>query len=157
MRRRRKYKVKIYDEAHLEDRGEFSLSWWRVLPVVLAFAVIFIFIGVGIVWFTPVKKKLPGYMKTDQRARTEEAYTRVDSLEQLYTLHQAYLDNLLEVLNSNRDPETYDTTAVVLLSNSDTLKVASEIEKQFFKRMEEAGYITSIQPQNNDPEEQSDE
>lgn len=141
---RHKYKVKLFDEAHLVDRGGFTVTWVRVIAVSILIMGIFIFIGIGIVWFTPVKKKLPGYMPPDQRARTEEACMKVDSLQELYKVHQAYLDNLIKVLDTERNPDIVDTVGSALPLVPDSLMVSSEIEKEFMKKMEEAGYVITV-------------
>lgn len=144
MRRRPKYKVKIYDEAHLVDRGGFSLTWPRVILFSLILILIFGGMGVALVWFTPLKNKLPGYLRTEERVKTEQAILRMDSIEQLYTVHQAYLDNLVKVLDTDREPDVPDTVARALPLIPDSIMVSSEIEKEFLKRMEEAGYIIAI-------------
>lgn len=144
MKNRRKYKVRIVDEAHLVDKGGFSLTWPRMMFVVLGVLVVFVLLGIGIVCLTPVKKLLPGYMRPDQRVRTEEAYLKVDSLEELYKVHQAYLDNLVKVLDTDREPDIPDTVGAALPMIPDSLMVSSEIEKEFMKKMEEAGYIITI-------------
>ena len=144
MKRRSRLKVKFFDEAHLVDRGGFTVTWLRVALATLVVMGIFILIGIGIVWFTPVKKKLPGYMPPAQRARTEQAYLKVDSLEELYKVHQAYLDNLVKVLDTDRRPDFIDTLDNALPLVPDSLMVSSEIEREFMKKMEEAGYIITV-------------
>lgn len=153
MKNRPKYKVKIVDEAHLVEKGGFSLTWPRVILAFLGLLVVFIFLGIGIVCLTPVKKLLPGYMRPDQRVMTEEAYIKVDSLQELYRVHQAYLDNLVKVLDTDREPDIPDTVGVALPLIPDSLMVSSEIEREFMKKMEEAGYIITI---NEDYEESAE-
>ena len=144
MKGKPKYRVKIYDEAHLVDRGSFSVSWLKVSLAALLFMELFIGIGIGIVWFTPLQKKLPGYMPPEQRAKTEETYLRVDSLHELYKMHQAYLDNIVKVLDADRAPDVPDTIGAPLSVIPDSLLVSSEIELKFLKKMEEAGYIITL-------------
>lgn len=142
--KRPKYKVRIYDEAHLVDRGSFSLTWLRVIIFSLIVMVFFISIGVCIVWFTPVKNHLPGYLRQEQRDKTEEAFVKVDSLLQLYNMHQAYLDNLVKVLDTDREPDVADTIVRALPLIPDSIMVSSEIEREFIRKMEEAGYVIAI-------------
>lgn len=153
MKRRAKWKVRLIDEAHLVDRGSFTITGWRVGLATFCIVVFFVLVGVGIVWFTPVKKRLPGYMPPEQRARTEEAYLRVDSLRQLYMVQQAYIDNLVRVLDTDRVPEKADTTNGALPLMPDSLLVSSEIEREFMKKMEEAGYVVTINREYEDIEE----
>ena len=153
MRKRPKYKVRIYDEAHLIDKGGVSLTWPRMVLAALGVLLVFLALGFGIICLTPVKKLLPGYLGPDQRVRTEDAYMRVDSMEQLYKVHQAYLDNLVKVLDTDRQPDVPDTAGVALPLLPDSLMVSSEIEKEFMKKMEEAGYIITINQDYEETEE----
>lgn len=156
MRNRPRYRARIYDEAHLIDRGSFRISWFRVLFGVLLLVGIGIAIGFSIVWYSPIKKQLPGYMPPDERSKTEEAYLRADSLQMLYDVHQAYLENLLQVMDPNRMPDERDTTTNAWRLEPDSLSAASEIEREFVKRMGEAGYKTvaperlQANPENNE-------
>lgn len=143
MKNRSRYRVRIVDEAHLVDKGGFSLSW-KIIPVITVICIFFIAIGMGIIWLTPVKKYLPGYLRPEQRVKTEEAYLRIDSLRELYRVQEAYLDNLVKVLDSDREPDVADTVGAALPLIADSLMVSSEIEKEFMKKMEEAGYIITI-------------
>lgn len=150
MRRRGKYRVRIYDEAHLVDKGGFSVNWLKVVLASLVALVVMVSLGIVVVTFTPVNRLLPGYMKTEQRLRTESACLRVDSLEELYILHQAYLDNLIKVLDTDRQPDIPDTVGPALPLIPDSLMVSSEIEREFMKKMEEAGYIITINQEYED-------
>lgn len=153
MRKRPKYKVRIYDEAHLVDRGGFTISWPRVVFFGLVVMVVLIGVGIGLVWATPVKKLLPGYMPPAQRAQTEEACLKVDSIQELYKVHQAYLDNLVKVLNTEREPDVPDTAGWALPLVPDSLMVSSEIEREFMKKMEQAGYIIAVTKEYEEQEE----
>lgn len=92
-------------------------------------------------------------MPPEQRAKTEESYLKVDSLQELYKVHQAYLDNLVKVLDTDRAPEIPDTVGNPLPFMPDSLIVSSEIELMFLKKMEEAGYIITL---NEDYTEETD-
>ena len=153
MKKKHRYKVRIEDEAHLVEKGSFYLTWPRVIGMTVAVAIILFALGFGIIYFTPLKKILPGYMRPDQRGRTEEAYLKVDSLQELYKIHQAYLDNLVKVLNTDRKPDLPDTVGAALPMMPDSLMVSSEIEREFMKKMEQAGYIVTITEDYEESEE----
>ena len=143
MRNRPKYRVRIYDEAHLIDRGGFRISWFRIISVMFFLVALGAAIGFSVVWYSPIKKQLPGYMPADERTKTEEAYIRVDSLQMLYEVNQAYLDNLLKIMDPTREPDPQDTTSNAWRLEPDSLSAASAIEKEFVKRMRQAGYKTT--------------
>lgn len=153
MKRRPRYRVRIEDEAHLVEKGGFSLTWTRLIVAALCVMTVFMTLGACLVSFTPLKKFLPGYMLPAERLKTEDAYMKVDSLQELYKVHQAYLDNLVKVLDTDREPDIPDTAAVALPLILDSLMVSSEIEKEFMKKMEEAGYIITITESYEESEE----
>ena len=144
MKRRSKYKLKLYDEAHLTDRGEMRVSWWGVTLCAIVAMAIFIAIGISIVWFTPLKKRLPGYMVPEQRNRTEETLLEVDSLQQLFLINEQYLENLRKVLDTEREPDVADTVNRSLPFRPDSLWEASEKEKEFIRKMAAAGYKVDL-------------
>lgn len=144
MRNRSKYRVRIYDEAHLIDRGGFRISWFRIMAVVLFLIALGVGIGMSVIWFSPIKQRLPGYMQTEQRSKTEDAYLKVDSLQELYEVHQEYLNYLLKALDSDRAPDEPDTVKSAWRLEPDSLSSASEIEREFVRRMQKAGYNTSV-------------
>lgn len=143
MRNRPRYRVSIYDEAHLIDKGSFGISWFRILIAVFFLVLLGAAIGFSIVWYSPIKKQLPGYMPADERTKTEEAYIKVDSLQMLYDIHQEYLENLLKMMNPDRNPDAADTTSNAWRLEPDSLSAASEIELEFIRRMQKAGYYTN--------------
>ena len=93
-------------------------------------------------------------MPPEERSKTEEAYLRADSLQMLYDVHQAYLENLIKIMDPTRKPDKPDTTRHAWRLEPDSLSAASEIEKEFVRRMEKAGYKTSAPvSRHEDPEE----
>lgn len=137
MKRHRKIKVKIVDERHLAEIGSFNLSWPRIIICLTGIALFFIFIGMCLLWLTPLKTNLPGYMKASQRSATEENLLRLDSLKGRYEKNQAYIDNFITVLNTERTPSDsikYATAGMAGTVN-DTLIGASEREEEFVKMM----------------------
>ena len=142
MRKKSRLKLKLYDENHLIDRGEIRFSWLRVGLLTLAFGIFFICAGMAIVWFTPIKNQLPGYMPVEQRSDTEIAVLKLDSLEAIYKINQDYIDNLATILDPDHEPRvTADTISPAVRIELDSLLLPSEIELEFIRKMEDAGYV----------------
>ena len=150
MKRRSKYKLKLYDEAHLVERGGIRVSWWGASICALLFMALFIGIGMGIVWYTPIKKRLPGYMVPEQRGKTEVAYIELDSLQKLFQLNQAYLENLQMVLATEPISTSTDTVNKSFPFRPDSLWDPSPEELKFLKKMEAAGYKVELPAQEAD-------
>lgn len=96
----------------------------------------------GIIWFTPLKNQLPGYMPVEQRSESEIAVLELDSLEAVYRINQAYIDNMAAILDGNL-PATVipDTLSAALPLEIDSLLLPSEIEREFVRKMGEKGYV----------------
>lgn len=144
MKRRSRIRVKFYDEAHLIDRGGFRITWWGVALTAILFMGVFILIGMAIIWYSPIKRNLPGYMAPAQRAKTEVATLKVDSIQALYNVHQAYFENLMKVLNTDRHPDKIDTTGTAYAFTPDSLMGTTPIEQEFIKKMKQRGYKTEL-------------
>lgn len=139
MKRRRKLKVRIYDETHLTDVGGFSLTKMRIFFFCLAIAIVFIALGICVIAFTPLKNSLPGYMRDEQRSATQESILRLDSLIAEYEKNQAFIDNFLTVIDTGREPaEPTDTNVFDLESiKADSILATSKREKEFIDMMQQ--------------------
>lgn len=138
MKRDRKYRVVISDESHLCTVSDFSVSPGAALLWTLAFlAVVFILAG-ALIMLTPLRQLLPGYLDNTQRVATEENLMRLDSLQNAYRTNQAYIDNFLRVMDTERQSRDSATAASrTLRMAADSLLPAGERERRFVSSMEE--------------------
>lgn len=95
-------------------------------------------------------------MPAEERSRTEDAYLKADSLQMLFDVHQDYIENILKIMDPDREPDIPDSTANAWRLSPDSLSAASEIEKEFIKRMEKAGYKTSLPPTETEEQDESE-
>ncbi len=133
-----KYKLTLEDESHLTDVTGVRFTLPGLCAAGLLVAVAGLFIAGLLIAFTPLRTLLPGYLKDSQRSATEEGLLRLDSLTAVYDANQAYIDNCLKVLDTDRVPG--DSAAVVPVSReltSDSLMGASPQESRFVSQMEE--------------------
>lgn len=136
----RKFKISIYDESHLADVGSVSATRITLYLAAALIALFLIFIGIAIVWFSPLKHNLPGYLKADQRSATEENMMKLDSLTNAYKVNQIYIDNLLTVLNTDRMPQdssVFISKTGVQNITLDSLLASSDAEKDFVRDIQE--------------------
>jgi hypothetical protein len=107
------------------------------MALIAAVLLLFLLSGMIIV-FTPLRTLLPGYMKEAQRDHTMATIVRLDSLQRAYDENQAYLDNIMTLLDTNRQPsDSASLTANVRPLTADSLIEASSVEKDFVKMMEQ--------------------
>lgn len=138
MKKLKKYKFTVEDEAHLTIVSRFSLTLPAIIGAVTAFAIISIILAVLIIMFSPLRTLLPGYMNNSQRFATEDNLLRLDSLTNKYAENQAYIDNFIHVLDDSRVPT--DSAAIAMIHRelpSDSLSGPSGRESAFVSQMEE--------------------
>lgn len=138
MRRLIKYRFTIEDESHLRTISVISASPWAIaLWIAVVTVVVFVVAG-GLIMVTPLRRILPGYLNNTERVATEENLLRLDSLQEVYSVNQAYIDNFLRITNTDRLPtDSAFSARQAIRAVSDSLLPASEREKKFISSMEE--------------------
>ncbi|MDE6299589.1 MAG: M23 family metallopeptidase, partial [Muribaculaceae bacterium] len=85
--------------------------------------------GGFILFFSPAREILPGYLKEDQRYATQEQLLRLDSLQIAFNNNSLFLENFRNVLDPA--PIVRDSLSVSLQISSDSLLPTSPEEKKF--------------------------
>lgn len=135
---KRKYVIKLEDEAHLEKVGKWQITPWRIAGALFLFIIVSLFAGFLLFYLTPLKTMLPGYLKQSERFMSEQTMLRLDSLQNVFNQNEAYLSNIMEVFNTSRNPT--DSVSALQRPNfltPDSLQSASAVEKSFINRMQE--------------------
>ena len=104
MKRRKKLRLKLFDEAQLVEKWEIRFSWINFSLISLLIMGGCIAVGIGIVWFTSLKTHLPGYMQESQRTASADMLLRLDSLIDVNEQNQRYLDNISAILEPGTAP-----------------------------------------------------
>lgn len=159
MRRHKTYRITLEDRSRLKKIVQLnftpsSLSW-TVAGVVAASVIV----GAILVMATPLRTLLPGYMKKSERTASLESIMKIDSLHNALMVNEAYLNNLMSVTDTSRQPDTSARADVTLpeISPEDIL-APTEKERNFVRVMQErekyhlsviaplAGEATSFSP-----------
>lgn len=137
-RRNKQYHISLEDDAHLERIARWKITPLRVAAACVCSLIIMCVLGVILVYITPLKRLLPGYLKESQRSASEETFMRLDSLEEAYEQNNAFMANIMNVLNTDRTPEdsllVSRKTATV---TTDSLLPPTAREKKFMHQMQE--------------------
>lgn len=128
------YRLDFIKENTFNTLWSVRMTRTRVWLVSIAcFAAIAAFLWC-VVAFTPLRQLLPGALHGDLRARYLDAAVRLDSLENITRINEAYISNLAEIF---RGPETKPKLEEApVVSVPDSLLSASEQEKQFVRSYE---------------------
>lgn len=136
----KKFRLTFINENSFNEVWSIKMSRTRVI---LSIFVILIAIGCivsTLIVSTPIRTLLPGYLKTSQRQENVINSMRIDSLSTNVNINNAYLSNIINILNDN-----IDTTSVTPPLASDTIKYipidsiinSSPIERQFIQQFED--------------------
>ncbi|MCL1943652.1 MAG: M23 family metallopeptidase [Candidatus Azobacteroides sp.] len=144
-----KYKLTISDESHLQDVFSIRLSKLRVIVAgVCLFLFLFFLVG-ALIWITPVKNFLPGYLDAEFRKDVVNYSLVVDSLSQMAEVQEAYVDNLKSILQGDVKADTVKSIDSVQYNLDFTELHRSKREEEYRKDFEEKEkYNLSLYPEN---------
>lgn len=134
----RRYRLTIEDTGRLRKVWSIRISRWRLVCMVICFAIMFAGIGILMVAITPVKRSMPGFMTSSDRSEVIASLARIDSMRMVMASNQAYVDNVVTLLNTERV-----STDSILASDRltplppDSLLTASPDERKFVAMMDE--------------------
>lgn len=139
MKPRKLYKITISDEARLENIAVKTFSASSLVIAIIVAAVVAAALGFIIVVSTPLKTLIPGYLGDSQRAATEDAIMRIDSIRDAYAINEQYIANIRSLLGS---PRASSDTAVAspgapFTISADSLLPRSPEEARFVAMMQD--------------------
>ncbi|MCH5228411.1 MAG: M23 family metallopeptidase [Muribaculaceae bacterium] len=137
MKLNKKYRITLEDESSLEKKLNISARTPWLILLLIGLTVLAGAFGIFILASTPMKNYLPGYLREDQRTATEEQHMRLDSLEKIYNVNEAYIKGILAALNpvDSVAKETAGRNPTPLYA--DSLISASPEEKTFMENIME--------------------
>jgi hypothetical protein len=97
-RLRNRYRLVVMNDDTYEEVVTFKLSRLSVYIVLCTMFVVLVGLTVALIVFTPLKYYIPGYGSQAERREMANLKIRADSLEAQVRYHQAYWDNVKNVL-----------------------------------------------------------
>lgn len=91
-----------------------------------------------LLFYSPLKKLMPGYVSPDVRHQIVESSLRIDSLSNAVRRHQLYVMNLQDILRGEVRIDSVSTIDSLTILRSEHLMERSEREKEFSRNYEEA-------------------
>ena len=120
------------DVEHRISTSRFIISLY-VAGLVLAVATI----TVLLLFFTPLKRLMPGYVSSDVRRQIVESSLRIDSLNDAVKRHRLYVTNIQDILRGEVKIDTVSSIDSLTILRSEDLMERSEREKEFARKYEE--------------------
>jgi hypothetical protein len=110
-RLRNRYRLVVMNDDTYEEVVTFKLSRLSVYIVLCTMFVVLVGLTVALIVFTPLKYYIPGYGSQAERREMANLKIRADSLEAQVRYHQAYWDNVKNVL-AGKVPSKLDTVTL---------------------------------------------
>ena len=138
MKPRRIIKLTLSDESRLQQIGSVTITPLKGIVACLVVMLTILAVGFLLVLLTPLKTLIPGYFRESERAATEQALLRVDSIREAYRRNEAYVANIHERLNTTRAPKAAQSSASAPRPiAADSLLPPSAAETSFARVMQE--------------------
>lgn len=97
--------------------------------------------GAALLWvvmaYTPLRQLLPPSLSGELRGQYLETAMRLDSLEQKAKLGEAYIANIVAIMNDELPEDSAMALAAAQVMMSDSLLAATEAERRFVRQYEE--------------------
>ena len=121
------------DVEHRISTSRFIISLY-VLVLVLAVASV----TALLLFYSPLKRLMPGYVSPDVRRQIVESSLRIDSLSDAVQRHQLYVMNIQDILRGEVKMDSVSTIDSLTILRSEDLMERTEREKEFARKYEES-------------------
>lgn len=136
------YRIIILDDENLEEVGSYNLSLLSFYVMLSVSALTISLLVISFIFFTPVKRLIPGYGDISENKKFIELAKKVDLLESEVSAYQVYIGGLQKILTatsdgSDKDPKDQPSTALVLtpelVDKADVKETSRTKELNFLK------------------------
>jgi hypothetical protein len=100
-RLRNRYRLVVMNDDTYEEVVTFKLSRLSVYILLSTIFVVLTGLTVALIVFTPLKLYIPGYGNVNNTRELRELKMRTDSLEQVVTMKDKYVENIKNVIQGN--------------------------------------------------------
>ena len=137
-----KYFFRRYDVIYTQHGGKdverrISTSRFIISLYVCAVALVVAAITVLLLFYSPLKRLMPGYVSPEVRHQIVETSIRIDSLYEAVQRHQLYVMNIQDILRGEIKVDSITTIDSLTVLRSEDLMERTERENEFVRRNEE--------------------
>lgn len=145
----RQYRVVVYDHSSHKPTFQKSLSLLRLYLFIAIIVIISGAISSLIIFGTPVKEFIPGYIQKNIRTKAVENYHRLDSLKAELRLRDLYLANIKNILNG--EDSVFMSNRDIQIVNIDSIHIEPFSHDSIFEdRVKEERYNLSFSTEEKD-------
>lgn len=133
----RRYDV-IYTQRSGKDiEHRISTSRFIISLYTLALMLVVAAVTTLLLFYSPLKKFMPGYVSPDVRRQIVESSLRLDSLSEAVQRHQLYVMNIQDILHGDVKIDSVSTIDSLTILRSEDLMERTEREREFARKYED--------------------
>ena len=133
----RRFDVIITQRGGRDVERRISLSRFIISLYAAVISAVAIAVTVLLLFYSPLKQLMPGYVSPDARRQMVESVLRIDSLAEAVQRHQLYVINIQDILRGELRVDSVSSIDSITVLRSEDLMERTEREKDFVKRYEE--------------------
>lgn len=114
-----KYRLVVLNEDTFEERFSFKLNRLNVFVFSIISALLLIALTTLIIAFTPLREYIPGYSSTSLRKKATDLTFKADSLQQLVTVNEQYINSIRKVLTGDVKTVDFNKDSVIRAAQTD--------------------------------------
>ena len=133
----RRYDVIYTQRGGRDVEHRISTSRFVISLYVLAMVIIVAGTTALLLFYSPLKQLMPGYVSPDVRRQIVESSLRIDSLSEAVQRHRLYVMNIQDILRGEVKMDTVSTIDSLTVLRSEDLMERTEREREFARKYEE--------------------
>ncbi len=125
-----KYRLVILNDTTFGERFSLRLTPLSLLIGIAALTIVMTTLVISLVAFTPLREYIPGYGNITERRLIVDLSAKADSLEEVLSSREMYMNNLLNVLNEKVEikPEKPKKDSTGKYKNTNTNPTKNDVE-----------------------------
>ena len=133
-----KYRFVVLNEDTFEERFSFKLNRLNAFVLGGVFSVLLITLTILFIAFTPLKEYIQGYSSTELKKEASELVYKVDSLNQVLSVNDLYIENIQQVLKGEIKRVSFNKDSVLNQFKIDEIDFApSPVDSAFRAEVEQ--------------------
>lgn len=141
-----KYRFVVLNEDTFEERFSFKLNRLNAFVFGGIFSVLLISLTILFITLTPLKEYIQGYSSSELQKETTNLVYKVDSLNQMLSVNDMYIENIQQVLKGEIKRVTFNKDSVLRQFQIDEIDFApSSIDSAFRQEVEQMDRFSVFQ------------
>lgn len=134
----RRYDVIYTQHGGKDVEHRVSISRFIISLCVSGLVLFVAAVMVLLLFYSPLKSLMPGYVSPEVRRQIVETSLRIDSLHEAVQRHQFYVMNIQDILRGEVKMDSVSTIDSLTILRSEDLMERTEREKEFARKYEES-------------------